>query len=122
MHLALIALGGAAGALLRYGVSEWVTAPRGGFPLATLLANISGAFLLGLASLLLVRLEVSTALRLGLTVGVLGAYTTFSTFSVETLDLLNDGEWRTAALYVLASVAGALAAAWAGQSLARATA
>ena len=66
------------------------------------------------------RLEVSTALRLGLTVGVLGAYTTFSTFSVETLDLLNDGEWRTAALYVLASVAGALAAAWAGQSLARA--
>ena len=45
---------------------------------------------------------------------MLGAYTTFSTFSVETLDLLNDGEWRTAALYVLASVAGALAAAWAG--------
>ena len=81
------------------------------------------------------RLEVSTALRLGLTVGVLGAYTTFSTFStftsspasraprlrVVTLDLLNDGEWRTAGLYVLASVAGALAAAWAGQSLARAT-
>ncbi len=120
MHIALIALGGAAGALLRYGVSAWVTSPRGGFPLATLLANISGAFLLGVASLLLVRLEVSTALRLGLTVGVLGAYTTFSTFSVETLDLLNDGEWRTAALYVAASVAGALAAAWAGQSLARA--
>ena len=67
------------------------------------------------------RLEVSTAVRLGLTVGVLGAYTIFSTFSVETLDLLSDGEWRTAALYVLASVAGALAAAWAGQSLARAT-
>ena len=58
---------------------------------------------------------------------MLGAYTfsrtfsTFSTFSVVTLDLLNDGEWRTAGLYVLASVAGALAAAWAGQSLARAT-
>ena len=48
-------------------------------------------------------------MRLGLTIGVLGAYTTFSTFSVETLDLLSDGEWRTAALYVLASVAGALA-------------
>ena len=79
MHLALIALGGAAGALLRYGVSEWVTAPRGGFPLATLLANTSGAFLLGAASLLLVRLEVSTALRLGLTIGVLGAYLTLQT-------------------------------------------
>ena len=65
------------------------------------------------------RLEVSAAVRLGLTVGMLGAYTTFPTFSVETLDLLSDGEWRTAALYVLASVAGALAAAWAGQSLAR---
>ncbi len=119
MHLLLIAVGGAAGALLRYGVSEWVAAPRGGFPLATLLANISGAFLLGVASILLVRLEVSAAVRLGLTVGVLGAYTTFSTFSVETLDLVSDGEWRTAALYVVASVAGALAAAWAGQSLAR---
>lgn len=121
MHLVLIAVGGAAGALLRYGVSEWVTAPRGGFPLATLLANVTGAFLLGVASLLLVRLEVSAAVRLGLTVGVLGAYTTFSTFSVETLDLVSDGQWRTAALYVVASVAGALAAAWAGQSLARAT-
>ncbi len=121
MHLVLIAAGGAAGALLRYGVSEWVPAPRGGFPLATLLANISGAFLLGVASILLVRLEVSAAVRLGLTVGVLGAYTTFSTFSVETLDLVSDGEWRRAALYVVASVAGALAAAWAGQSLARAT-
>ena len=121
MNLLLIALGGAAGALLRYGVSEWVTAPRGGFPLATLLANVTGAFLLGVASLLLVRLEVSAAVRLGLTVGVLGAYTTFSTFSVETLDLISDGQWRTAALYVVASVAGALAAAWAGQSLARAT-
>ena len=121
MHLLLIAVGGAAGALLRYGVSEWVTAPRGGFPLATLLANVTGAFLLGVASLLLVRLEVSAAVRLGLTVGVLGAYTTFSTFSVETLDLISDGEWRTAALYVVASVAGALTAAWAGQSLARAT-
>jgi len=121
MNLVLIAIGGAAGALLRYGVSEWVTAPRGGFPLATLLANVTGAFLLGVASLLLVRLEVSAAVRLGLTVGVLGAYTTFSTFSVETLDLVSDGQWRTAALYVVASVAGALAAAWAGQSLARAT-
>ena len=121
MNLLLIAVGGAAGALLRYGVSEWVTAPRGGFPLATLLANVTGAFLLGVASLLLVRLEVSAAVRLGLTVGVLGAYTTFSTFSVETLDLISDGEWRMAALYVVASVAGALAAAWAGQSLARAT-
>lgn len=121
MNLLLIAVGGAAGALLRYGVSEWVTAPRGGFPLATLLANVTGAFLLGVASLLLVRLEVSAAVRLGLTVGVLGAYTTFSTFSVETLDLVSDGQWRTAALYVVASVAGALAAAWAGQSLARAT-
>ena len=110
MNLLLIAVGGAAGALLRYGVSEWVTAPRGGFPLATLLANVTGAFLLGVASLLLVRLEVSAAVRLGLTVGVLGAYTTFSTFSVETLDLISDGEWRTAALYVVASVAGALAA------------
>ncbi len=99
MQLILIALGGA---------------------LATLLANVSGAFVLGLlATLFLERMDVSTHVRLGITVGVLGAYTTFSTFSLETLDLFNDGEWHIALLYVVASVAGALAAVWAGQALAR---
>ena len=121
MQLILIALGGALGAVLRYGVSEAVQPSRGSFPLATLIANVSGAFLLGLlATFLLERTDLSSQLRLGITVGILGAYTTFSTFSLETLDLLNDGEWPTAALYVAASVAGALLAVWAGQSLARA--
>ena len=120
MQLILIALGGALGAVLRYGLSEAVQPSRGSFPLATLIANVSGAFMLGLlATLLLERTDVSSHVRLGITVGVLGAYTTFSTFSIETLDLFHDGEWQTAALYVAASVAGALAAVWAGQSLAR---
>lgn len=120
MQLVLIALGGALGALLRYGVSEAIEPPRGSFPLATLLANVSGAFLLGfLATLLLERTDVSMQVRLGVTVGVLGAYTTFSTFSFETINLMNDGDWPTATVYVLASVSGALLAAWAGQSLAR---
>lgn len=121
MQLILIALGGACGALLRYGVSEIVQPARNEFPLATLITNISGAFLLGLlATLLLERFEVSAQIRVGITVGVLGAYTTFSTFSLETIELLNDGEWQTAVFYVVISVMGALLAVWAGQGLARA--
>ena len=120
MQLALIAAGGAAGALLRYGLSEALRPAPGSFPLATLAANVSGAFLLGLlAALLAGRFEAVPQARLAITVGLLGAYTTFSTFSLETLDLLHGGEWRTAALYVAASVGGAIGAAWAGQTLAR---
>lgn len=121
MTLLLIALGGAGGALLRYGVGR--VAQLGGisFPTGTLVVNLTGAFALGfLATFLLERTTVPPELRLGLTIGVLGAYTTFSTFSLETLTLLNDGEWAFALLNVAASVTGSVLLAWAGQSLARA--
>lgn len=119
--LVMIALGGAGGALLRYGIGRAAQLGGVSFPTGTLVVNLTGAFALGfLATFLLERTTVSPELRLGLTIGVLGAYTTFSTFSMETLELLNDGEWAFAILNVLVSVTGSVLLAWAGQSLARA--
>ena len=118
MQLALIAVAGAAGALLRYGVGRAVQAEA--FPAATLAVNVSGSFAIGfLATFLAARAGVPAEVRTALLVGLLGSYTTFSTFSLETLRLAQDGEWTYAALNVVLSVAGALAAVWAGQALAQ---
>ena len=121
VQLALIAVAGAAGALLRYGVSRLVQ-PVGGatFPAGTLAVNLTGSLAIGfLATFLLERTTVSAEVRTGVLVGLIGSYTTFSTFGFETLELMNDGEWTYAALNVAFSVAGALVAVWAGQTLAR---
>jgi CrcB protein len=122
MQLVAIALGGAVGALLRYALREFLpTLADGRVPLATIAANISGSFLLGfLAIVLLQRTSAPPELRLGVTVGLLGAFTTFSTFSLETVDLMEAGEWPFALANVMLSVGAALLAVWAGQALARA--
>ncbi|WP_038049696.1 fluoride efflux transporter CrcB [Thermus caliditerrae] len=101
----LVALGGALGSALRYGLGAWVQALAGpSFPYSTLLINALGSFLIGVV----IRLSLEGALsgegRLFLAVGVLGGFTTFSTFSYETLALLQDGEVGRALVYVLASV------------------
>ncbi|WP_038058721.1 fluoride efflux transporter CrcB [Thermus amyloliquefaciens] len=101
----LVALGGALGSLLRYGLGAWVQALTGpSFPYSTLLINALGSLLIGLV----IRLSLEGALsgegRIFLAVGVLGGFTTFSTFSYETLALLQDGEVWRALVYVLASV------------------
>ena len=119
MQLALIAIAGAAGALLRYGVGRAVQPET--FPAATLAVNVSGSFAIGfLAALFAERGGLPPELRTALVVGLLGSYTTFSAFSLETLRLAQDGAWASAALNVALNVAGALAAAWAGHALARA--
>jgi len=117
-----IALGGALGAVLRYGVTRaFQPLGRDAFPVGTLVANLTGALALGfLVTFLVSKTDVPPAVRLGVTAGVLGAYTTFSTFSLETLALLEDGAWQRATLYVALSVGGGIALAWLGQSLARA--
>lgn len=122
MQLVLIAIAGALGALARYGVGR-IAQPLGGavFPASTLVVNLTGAFLLGfLATFLLERTTVSSELRAALTIGFLGAYTTFSTFSLETLALLEDGEWAYALANVGVSVVAGILCVWAGQQLARA--
>ncbi len=122
MQLVAVALGGAVGAVLRYALRELLPpVAEGRVPLATIAANVCGSFLLGfLAVVLLQRASVPVELRIGVTVGLLGAFTTFSTFSLETVDLIEAGDWPFALFNVTLSVAAALLAVWAGQSLARA--
>lgn len=119
----LVALGGAAGALTRYGLSLWVASlgarhAWAAFPIATLLINVTGSLALGYLLTRLGRHLGPPELRLALGVGLLGAYTTFSTFSVELDALLLRGEWGRGALYLLLTVGLGLAAALAGRLLA----
>lgn len=114
-----IAGGGAIGAVLRYGVALSFGG-RGGFPWATLAVNVSGSLLFGfLAVWLSERLPLAVELRAFLLVGVLGAFTTFSTFSWETLALLHAGEFVRAGVNALASVMLCVLAAAAGVAFAR---
>jgi len=116
-YLAVLA-GGAFGSALRMAVSLWIAdryAP--GFPLGTLVVNVSGCFVIGLFGGLTSPdgpLLVSPVLRQGVMVGVLGGFTTFSSFSLQTLALANDGEWLYAGLNILLSVVLCLAAVWLG--------
>ena len=117
--IASIALGGAAGSVLRYLLNRWVGQPDG-LPLGRLVVNLSGTLVLGLvATLFLERLGVSDNMRLAITVGLLGGFTTFSTVWLDTLHLLNGGRWVWALTNLLVSAVGGLAAAWLGQQLAR---
>lgn len=119
--IAAVAAGGAAGALLRYWTVAWVYARFGaGFPYGTLVVNVSGSLLMGFAFVLLnERLALGPEWRALLMVGVLGAFTTFSTFSMDTLNLLLDAEYTKAVLNVLASVILCIAAAGLGLFLGR---
>lgn len=121
MNLFGIAVAGAAGALARYGLSGLMHRFLGaGFPWGTLAVNLAGCFLLGL--LLEVSRQsgwVSPGFRTVAGIGFLGAFTTFSTFGVETYRSLESGDWLVAALNVLANVIGGLLLVAAGSSLAR---
>jgi CrcB protein len=118
----LVLLGGAFGTGLRYFLSlaiySFVKGPR--FPWGNLAVNVSGCFAIGiLAELFEDRLLVSPTVRVALLTGVLGGYTTFSSFAFETLSLIRDGEIGLAMLNVSASVLLGLAAVWAGMRAAQ---
>jgi CrcB protein len=115
-QLLIIAGGGAIGAVLRFGVSNWVYGQLGrDFPYGTLAVNLLGSLLMGLCFVLfLERLTVGAEWRALVMIGLLGAFTTFSTFSIETLNLLEDGELIKALGNVLLSVVLCIAAAWIG--------
>lgn len=111
-----IVIGGAIGALLRFGVSNAAYALLGrGFPYGTLLVNVVGSFLMGVFAYYFMQKEImDTPLARGLLVGVLGAFTTFSTFSLDTLLLIENAVWGKALLNVLMNVLLCVGAAWLG--------
>ncbi|HDK38289.1 MAG TPA: fluoride efflux transporter CrcB [Thiolapillus brandeum] len=121
MQAFAIAAGGAVGALMRYWVSTAIYAWLGrGFPWGTLAVNLLGSFAMGLLYILLLeRLTSGPEVRAFLLIGVLGAFTTFSTFSIETLNLLEDAEFGKALLNAAGSVIICVAAAWLGVVLGR---
>ncbi|HEX7044449.1 MAG TPA: fluoride efflux transporter CrcB [Burkholderiales bacterium] len=116
-----IAAGGALGSVLRYGVSYAVHGLFGrGFPYGTLAVNVLGCVAMGyLWVLFLERPGAGAVARAGVLVGLLGGFTTFSAFSIETLNLLREGAWQRAALYVLLSIALCLAGTCIGVLVAR---
>lgn len=116
-----IAAGGAIGALLRYWVSTGIHAFAGrGFPYGTLTVNVFGSLAMGLLFVLLVeRLAADSLWRAALLIGLLGAFTTFSTFSIETLNLVEEGAYGRALMNVLASMILCIGAAWLGVKLGR---
>lgn len=125
-HMLMIAAGGAAGALSRYWLvnlingfshSKW---KLGAFPLGTLSVNVIGSFFIGIMYVCIVeRMAFHPDWRNVAIVGFLGAFTTFSTFSLETINLLENGQFGSAMLYVFSSFLICVLAAWLAMSLAR---
>lgn len=111
-----IAAGGSIGAVLRYGVANAVHMFMSrDFPYGTLLINVSGSLIMGLLYVLLIeRLALGPEWRAAILIGVLGGYTTFSSFSIETLLLFEQGEQFKAMMNVLLSVSLCLLAVWLG--------
>ena len=115
-----IALGGAAGSLLRYSlggaVQRWSAA---GFPIGTLFVNVSGCFIIGVLVRQFMNMQLSPELRALLIVGFCGGFTTFSTFSAETIGLIEGGEYARATSYVVLSLGLCLMATLAGMTTMR---
>lgn len=120
-QLLAIAAGGAIGSVLRYAVSTGVYSVAGReFPYGTLVVNVVGSLLMGLLFVLLIeRMDVPGIWRMALLVGLLGAFTTFSTFSIETLNLMQSGDYVRALSNVFLSIVLCIGATWIGFRLGR---
>lgn len=119
MSLVAVALGGALGAVSRYLLGSWIQTMSGGsFPWGTWTVNVLGSLLLGFAMVWLTDTLASAELRLFIAMGFLGSFTTFSTFSLETVELIQEGMWMRAGVYSLGSLAIGLLAVVAGAAAA----
>lgn len=116
MNLILVFLGGGIGATARYGLQGAVYRMTGaGFPYGTLVVNVLGSFLIGLLiTSFEERFMMSPSLRVFLTIGILGGFTTFSSFSFETMALLRDGSYGLGLMNIASSVVVCLGATWLG--------
>ena len=114
-----VMLGGAIGTALRFGLSNWLDHRYGEtFPIGTMVVNITGCFVIGLFAALTGPDGIflaSPLTRQVVMIGVLGGYTTFSSFSLQTLNLFSGGEWLRAGWNILLSVVCCLVAVWLGQ-------
>lgn len=121
MGFVWVFVGGGLGAMARHAVNLGAVRVAGpGFPFGTLVVNVTGSLIMGLiAGYLAFRGEASQAWRLFLMTGILGGYTTFSAFSLDTIVLAERGEWAMAAVYVAASVALSVLGVVAGLALTR---
>lgn len=116
----LVGSGGFCGANLRYWLGGWIQSKLGvTFPWQTLIINVSGALLIGLFLEIAIQENWNPGLRLFIAIGVLGGYTTYSTFAYESLNLLNDKLYGWSLFYILGSAVFTVAAAWLGRFFAR---
>jgi fluoride exporter len=118
-RLIWICIGGAAGTAARYGIALWASRFSAGFPLGTAIVNLVGCFAIALVMSLALALAWPATIRLAITVGVLGGFTTYSSFNYETSRLLIEGSTTTAALNFLVTTLGGLLAGWLGLLCAR---
>ena len=121
LNILAVALGAAIGANLRYGLAAWAARRLGtAWPYGTFIINLLGCLAIGaLLTLAATRLPLSEPVRLLLVTGLLGGFTTFSTFGYEGFTLITTGNWLGAALYLGASVLGGLLAVFLGAGLVR---
>lgn len=118
MQWLAVALGGSVGAICRYAIAIALPVVPGKLPAATLLVNVLGSFLIGVFFVVIVeKAWLPIVWRQVLMVGFLGALTTFSTFSMELVQLVYAGHWQVGVLYLLLSVLASVAAASAGYML-----
>jgi CrcB protein len=112
----LVGVGGGLGAMLRFLV--YLSFRNSNFPYATLLINIAGSFVIGFVIAFgLKEINFPTSLKLFLTTGICGGFTTFSAFSIENVELLQAGRYNAAFFYIIASMCLGIAAAWLGFKL-----
>ena len=116
-----IAAGGAVGSVLRFWMSTWVHSFAGrSFPYGTLTVNVLGCLAMGFLFVLFIdRLSDNNVLRAGILIGVLGGFTTFSSFSIETFNLIEQGAWVKAAANMTGSLLLCVGATWVGVILGR---
>ncbi|MFD7434025.1 fluoride efflux transporter FluC [Streptomyces sp. NPDC059861] len=118
--VAVVAVGGALGATARYAAALWWPAPTGGFPWSTFWVNAVGCAAIGVFMVLVTELRAAPRLaRPFFGTGVLGGFTTFSTYAVDFQRLAGSGHLGTAAVYLATTVVVALAAVWAGVTVTR---
>ena len=116
----VIGLGGAIGAVARYLVGLAVPAPRNGFPAGTFIINIAGAFCIGIINALSAKhTDINPRLVKFLKIGICGGFTTFSTFSLESAGLLQNGRTFTGFFYMAVSVFAGIAAIYAAEAIIR---